>query len=61
MSCVTSQCVSACRNGSEEELREQTTAWYKNINVTQRGVEWNMKIDELQMKQATKLHYRGCS
>lgn len=50
LSCVTSQCVSGRRIGSEAELREQTTAWYEDINATQRGVEWHMKIDDARTK-----------
>ena len=50
LSCLTSQCVSGRRIGSEDELREQTTAWYEDINATQRGVEWHMKIDDARTK-----------
>lgn len=50
LSCVTSQCVSGRRLGSEAELRAETTAWYKDINSIQRGVEWHMKIDDARMK-----------
>ncbi len=44
LSCLTSQCVSGRRIGSEEELRNETTAWYDEINSTQHGVDWQMKI-----------------
>jgi hypothetical protein len=50
LSCLTSQCVSGRRIGSEEELREETTAWYEEINSLQRGVEWQMKIDDARIK-----------
>lgn len=50
LSCVTSQCVSGRRIGSEEELREETTAWHEEINSTQRGVEWQMQIDDARIK-----------
>ena len=50
LSCVTAQCVSGRRCGSETELREQTTAWHEDINATQRGVEWQMKIDDARIK-----------
>ena len=35
---------------SEDELREQTTAWYNDINATQRGVDWQMKVDDARIK-----------
>jgi hypothetical protein len=50
LSCLTSQCVSGRRIGSQEELREETTAWYEEINSLQRGVEWQMKIDDARIK-----------
>jgi hypothetical protein len=50
LSCLTSQCVSGRRIGSEAELREQTTAWSEDINSTQRGVDWQMKTDEARTK-----------
>jgi hypothetical protein len=46
----TSQCVSGRRIGSEEKLREETTAWHEEINSLQRGVEWQMKIDDARIK-----------
>ena len=50
LSCLTSQCVSGRRIGSEAELREQATAWYEAINSTQRGVEWQMKVEDARTK-----------
>jgi hypothetical protein len=50
LSCLTRQCVSGRRIGSEEELREQATAWHEDINATQRGVEWQMRIDDARTK-----------
>ena len=50
LSCLTRQCVAGRRIGSEEELREQATAWHKDVNATQRGVEWQMKIDDARTK-----------
>jgi len=50
LSCLTSQCVSGRRIGSEAELREETTAWSTDINSTQRGVDWQMKIDDARRK-----------
>lgn len=50
LSCLTRQCVAGRRIESEEELREQTTAWHEDVNATQRGVEWQMKIDDARTK-----------
>ena len=50
LSCLTSQCVSGRRIGSEEELRRETTAWHNEINSTQHGVDWQMKIDDARVK-----------
>lgn len=50
LSCLTSQCVSGRRIGSEEELRAETSAWSNDINSCQRGVDWQMKIDDARTK-----------
>jgi len=50
LSCLTSQCVSGRRIASEEELRRETTVWHNEINSTQRGVDWQMKIDDARVK-----------
>jgi hypothetical protein len=50
LSCLTRQCVSGRRIGSEEALREQATAWHEDVNATQRGVDWQMKIDDARLK-----------
>lgn len=50
LSCLTAQCVSGRRIGSEEELRTQATAWHEEINSTQRGVDWQMRIDDARVK-----------
>jgi len=50
LSCLTSQCVSGRRIGSEAELRTETQAWYEDINTIQRGVDWQMKIDDARIK-----------
>jgi len=47
---LTSQCVSGRRIGSEEQLREETTAWHNEINSCQRGVDGHMKIDDARNK-----------
>jgi hypothetical protein len=50
LSFVTAQCVSCRRIGTEAELREKTTAWYEDNNSIQRGVDWQMKIDDARIK-----------
>jgi len=50
LSSMTRQCVAGRRIGSADELREETTAWHDDVNNTQRGVEWKMKIDDARTK-----------
>lgn len=50
LSSMTRQCVAGRRIGSSDELREETTAWHDDINNIQRGVDWQMKIDEVRTK-----------
>lgn len=50
LSSLTRQCVAGRRIGSEEELREETSAWSADVNDTQRGVDWQMKIDDARLK-----------
>lgn len=50
LSSMTRQCVAGRRIGSADELREETTAWHDDVNNTQRGVEWQMKIDDARIK-----------
>lgn len=50
LSSMTRQCVASRRIGSIEELRQETTAWHDDVNQTQRGVDWQMKIDDARTK-----------
>lgn len=50
LSSMTRQCVAGRRIGSVKELQEQTLAWSNDINSTQRGVDWQMKIDDARIK-----------
>ena len=50
LSSLTRQCVSDRRFADVETLREETDAWSTDINATQRGVDWQMKIDEARSK-----------
>ena len=50
LSSVTRQCVSGQRFGSPDLLKEATDAWSQDVNNTQRGVDWQMKIDDARTK-----------
>ena len=46
LSSMTRQCVRGRRICAAQMLREETTAWAQDVNETQRGVDWQMKIDD---------------
>lgn len=50
LSSLTRQCVSGRRFGDIDTLRDETSAWSTDINNTQRGVDWQMKIDDARTK-----------
>jgi hypothetical protein len=50
LSSLTRQCVAGRRFGDVETLRQETSAWSSDVNNTQRGVEWHMKIDDARSK-----------
>jgi hypothetical protein len=50
LSSLTRQCVSGRRFGDIETLREETAAWSIDVNQTQRGVDWQMQIDDARCK-----------
>jgi hypothetical protein len=50
LSSLTRQCVSGRRFADVVILREETSAWYTDVNATQRGVDWQMKIDDARTK-----------
>jgi DDE superfamily endonuclease len=50
LSCLTSQCIAGRRFGDVPTLREETTAWSCDLNRIQRGVDWQMKIDDARCK-----------
>jgi len=50
LSSLTRQCVSDRRFEDVAMLREETTAWSHDVNSTQRGVDWQMKIDDARTK-----------
>ena len=50
LSSLTRQCVSGRRFGDIQTLRDETSAWSLDVNSTQRGVDWQMKIDDARCK-----------
>ena len=50
LSSLTRQCVAGRRIGDLEMLTEEIAAWSDDVNVTQRGVDWQMKIDDARCK-----------
>jgi hypothetical protein len=50
LSSLTRQCVADQRFGDIEALRQATAAWSSDVNNTQRGVDWQMKIDDARCK-----------
>ena len=50
LSSLTRQCVSGQRFADIDTLRAETDAWSTDVNAMQRGVDWQMKIDDARMK-----------
>jgi hypothetical protein len=50
LSSLTRQCVTGRRFGDSQTLRAETNAWSSDVNSTQRGVDWQMKIDDARCK-----------
>jgi hypothetical protein len=50
LSALTRQCVSGRRFGAIETLRDETAAWSSDVNNTQKGVDWQMQIDDARCK-----------
>jgi hypothetical protein len=50
LSSLTRQCVSERRFADVEMLRKETEAWSNDVNAVQRGVDWQMKIDDARTK-----------
>ena len=53
LSCLTRQAVKGKRFGNLEELRAQLGAWSCHTNAKQRGVDWQMKVDDARTKLKT--------
>ncbi len=50
LSSMTRQCVAGRRIGDIATLESETRAWACDVNDTQRGVDWQMKIDDARIK-----------
>jgi hypothetical protein len=50
LSALTRQCVSGRRFGDAETLRQETSAWCNDVNGRQKGVDWQMNIDDARIK-----------
>jgi hypothetical protein len=50
LSSLTRQCVSGRRFGDIATLAKETSAWSTDVNNTQRGVDWQMKVDDARIK-----------
>lgn len=53
LSAMTRQCISGRRFGDIETLHKETSAWAGDVNGRQKGVEWQMKIDNARTKLAS--------
>jgi hypothetical protein len=53
LSALTRQCVSGRRFPDVATLRAETAAWSIDVNDSQRGVEWHMKVDDARTKLAS--------
>jgi DDE superfamily endonuclease len=50
LSALTRQCVDGRRFGDIDTLRKETSAWSCDVNRRQKGVDWQMKIDDARLK-----------
>jgi hypothetical protein len=50
LSSITRQCVGGRRIGAIEELATEIAAWSSSINAKQRGVDWQMKVEDARCK-----------
>ena len=53
LSAMTRQCVAGRRFGDIDTLREETSAWSRDVNGRQKGVDWQMKIDDARTRLAS--------
>jgi len=50
LSSLTRQCVARRRFADLETLRQETEAWSTDVNQIQRGVDWQMQVDDARCK-----------
>jgi hypothetical protein len=50
LSSLTRQCVAGRQFGNIPSLSQETSAWSSDVNSQQRGVEWQMKVDDARIK-----------
>lgn len=50
LSSLTRQCIGGHRIGDLKTLRDRILAWSQHVNKAQRGVDWQMKIDDARCK-----------
>jgi hypothetical protein len=50
LSCMTRQCLKGRRIGEITDLNEEIDAWSIDVTNTQRGGDWQMKIDDARTK-----------
>ena len=50
LSSMTRQCLHGRRLGDLPTLRQEIPAWFTDVNKTQRGVDWQMKISDARYK-----------
>lgn len=50
LSSLTRQCIGGERIGTLKTLQERIAAWSEDINQTQRGVDWQMKVQDARHK-----------
>ncbi|MEK6479950.1 IS630 family transposase [Catalinimonas sp. 4WD22] len=50
LSAMTRQCLTHRRIGDIETLQEEISAWAQDVNQSQRGVDWQLKIDDARCK-----------
>jgi len=50
LSSLTRQCIGGRRVGELKSLQDQIGTWSNDVNATQRGVDWQMKIDDARCK-----------
>jgi len=53
LSALTRQCIDGRRFGDIETLQVETSAWSCDVNHAQRGVDWQMKVDDARCKLAS--------